>query len=143
MQETLQKAIPGTSNRSDDWKLDEKSKTCTEKSKDAVSVDVQLDSDEDEIFSNLVEQAMEKYLGDSERGVKTPEKRLETESGAVTKKTSVRCKNQGSCKPCLHLHFHIQNSPQKSPRKGKGMSSVFTAFNTNDISQCMKVYVSF
>lgn len=120
-------AIPGTSNRSDDWKLEEKSKTCTENSKDAVSVDVQLDSDEDEIFSNLVEQAMEKYLGDSERGIKTPEKRLETESGAVSKKTSVRYKNQGSCKPCLHLHFHIQNSPQKSPRKG-GQTSILNFF---------------
>lgn len=127
-------AIPGTSNRSDDWKLEEKSKTCTENSKDAVSVDVQLDSDEDEIFSNLVEQAMEKYLGDSERGVKTPEKRLETESGAVSKKTSVRCKNQGSCKPCLHLHFHIQNSPQKSPRKG-GQTSILNFFQNKGIKK--------
>lgn len=119
-------AIPGTSNRSEEWKLHEKrSETCTENSK-GVSVDVQLDSDDDEIFGNLVEQAMEKYLGDSERRAKTLEKRPDSGSSAATKK---RCRNQGSCKPCLHLHFHIQNSPQKSPKKG-GQTSILNFFQS-------------
>ncbi|XP_047481361.1 DNA cross-link repair 1A protein-like isoform X3 [Penaeus chinensis] len=122
-------AVPGTSNRSEEQKLlEERSETCTENSKGAVSVDVQLDSDEDEIFSNLVEQAMEKYLGDSGRGEKSLEKTLESVSTAATKK-SVRCRNQGSCKPCLHLHFHIQNSPQKSPKKG-GQTSILNFFQS-------------
>ncbi|XP_063589519.1 DNA cross-link repair 1A protein-like isoform X2 [Penaeus indicus] len=128
-------AIPGTSNRSEDQKLQEKrSETCTENSKDAVSVDVLLDSDKDEIFSSLVEQAMEKYLGDSGRGEKTLEKTLESVSTAATKKKSVRCRNEGSCKPCLHLHFHIQNSPEKSPKKG-GQTSILNFFQSKGIKK--------
>lgn len=115
--------IPGTSKSPEDLKLnEERSKTCIENNKGDVSVDLEIDSDENDIFSNLVEQAMEKYLGDSEKVEKTQEKRLKPESEAATeKKKGVRCRNQGSCKPCIHLHFHLQGS-QKSPKKGKDMS---------------------
>ncbi|XP_042873305.1 DNA cross-link repair 1A protein-like isoform X2 [Penaeus japonicus] len=120
--------IPGTSKSPEDLKLnEERSKTCIENNKGDVSVDLEIDSDENDIFSNLVEQAMEKYLGDSEKVEKTQEKRLKPESEAATeKKKGVRCRNQGSCKPCIHLHFHLQGS-QKSPKKG-GQTSILNFF---------------
>ncbi|KAK8742756.1 hypothetical protein OTU49_001664 [Cherax quadricarinatus] len=81
--------------------------------------DVDSEIFDDNIFAQLVDMAVEKYFDKNKNDMPCCDS---AEKKNQSSNSNKECPGQPSCQPCIHLHFHLNEIPEKLPVKGKQLS---------------------
>nr|XP_053635807.1 DNA cross-link repair 1A protein-like [Cherax quadricarinatus] len=77
--------------------------------------DVDSEIFDDNIFAQLVDMAVEKYFDKNKNDMPCCDS---AEKKNQSSNSNKECPGQPSCQPCIHLHFHLNEIPEKLPVKG-------------------------
>lgn len=67
-------------------------------------------------LGDLVELAVEKYFDVAEKKVQRNERETSPQKEEDTKTSEKLCYRGPTCKPCIHIHFHLEKLPEPSRR---------------------------